>query len=354
MNTSTPSTTKPMIDNHDRLAIKSYITGADHTQYNTLDRDIVVLDLTHSNLIQQHIEIRFYKYDTIEKLRLIIHQKSGTSSQYQYLQVYDISGDIIVEIPDNANEFDTYKLGYFGIVQHGMRIHCIDMNPCSISAGGGLEDTSLITKFKMTDEQYDAKTSNTLRSWAKEQKKKSPHFTYERYAKQHANFMKAKRAYKLGLTLPVGYIYDPTIDDIIELPPEIQLDEYGNNIINNDNDTNNNSIIEMELLNKYTIETIQYITINSRCEITPGKRRGRIGWKGLIHKDNTLGMPNGYWVGIVLDEPVGKNNGTIDTIHYFDTPGDKYGVFVRGPNVDIGDYPERNILSDSDDDEEEI
>lgn len=40
---------------------------------------------------------------------------------------------------------------------------------------------------------------------------------------------------------------------------------------------------------------------------------------------------NGYYVGVRLDEPVGKTTGTIKGVKYFEA-GDKYGSFVR-PNA---------------------
>ena len=43
-----------------------------------------------------------------------------------------------------------------------MQIHVIDTDPGSASVGGWLEDTSLIEKYKMSDEEYN-KRENTYR-----------------------------------------------------------------------------------------------------------------------------------------------------------------------------------------------
>ena len=86
-----------------------------------------------------------------------------------------------------------------------------------------------------------------------------------------------------------------------------------------------------------------------RCEVRPGSRRGAIQYIGVIQK---LGG-GGYWCGVKFDEPVGRADGTIKGERYFEAlPG--YGGFVRGKNVEVGDFPERDIFDELDDSEDEL
>jgi len=56
-------------------------------------------------------------------------------------------------------------------------------------------------------------------------------------------------------------------------------------------------------------------------------------------------------VGIILDEPVGKMDGTVASsgARYFEAPGANRGGFFRGKNVEGGDFPEIDIMAELED-----
>ena len=62
--------------------------------------------------------------------------------------------------------------------------------------------------------------------------------------------------------------------------------------------------------------------------------------------------PLPVWVGVELDEPLGKHGGVAGGSggrRYFDCR-DKHGTFVRASSVQVGHFPERDPFEEEDDD----
>ncbi len=83
-------------------------------------------------------------------------------------------------------------------------------------------------------------------------------------------------------------------------------------------------------------KTANALQIEQRCEVTvPGQARRR----GVIKFIGQTSFKPGWWIGIHYDEPVGKNDGSVEGKRYFTCPA-KYGAFVKPAHVTMGDFPE--------------
>jgi tubulin-folding cofactor B len=89
------------------------------------------------------------------------------------------------------------------------------------------------------------------------------------------------------------------------------------------------------------------IAVGKRCRVgAEDTKRGEIMYVGDVKEIPGLGA----WVGVQLDEPVGKNDGSIGGTRYWGEESQlKRGVFVRPERVEVGDFP---VLDDLEDMEE--
>ncbi|XP_030841615.1 dynactin subunit 1 isoform X2 [Strongylocentrotus purpuratus] len=76
------------------------------------------------------------------------------------------------------------------------------------------------------------------------------------------------------------------------------------------------------------------VKIGTRVEII-GK-----GWLGKVAFVGTTTFATGKWIGVALDEPKGKNNGTVQGKKYFTCP-DNHGILIRQSQVKILDDGDR-------------
>jgi len=257
-----------MMPNASMDELRRYVTAKDGQARfgpNTLS-----LNVSHSNLRQRWIEIRFDAGDTIAAVKQKLYSHGGTQPAFQKLQLVDTSGNTVCELSNDRATLRDYR------VQNDMEIRIVDMDPNSLAKSGWLEDTSLVEKYVMPDEVYDAR-EGTVRKYKQQLREKQ-----------------------------VAESQTPTSAE--------PLDEN--------------------------------ITVGRRCEVFPGGRRGEIKFVG-----EAPSLGEGIWVGVVLDEPLGKNDGSVQGKRFFTCPPN-YGVMVKPDKVTVGDFPVRDPMDGIESDDE--
>ncbi|KXZ44461.1 hypothetical protein GPECTOR_67g301 [Gonium pectorale] len=264
------------MNREDVEALRAYVVGPDSGFANRAD-STVLLHITHSNLKAKFMEIRLDLHATIESVKVKLSFHCGTSPSAMLLTLLDESGAAVATLWE-----DTRKLGFYS-PRDGYTLHITDSDPGSASAGGWLEDTSLVEKYRISDEAYD-KREKTYRKWKNEQLAKDPTWTLEK---------EMARRRGVEYTPPAPKVEDP--DHMADLAAAI--------------------------------------SVGKRCSVDPGDRRGEVMFVGRVE-----GLPLGFWVGVRYDEPLGKNDGSVKGRKFFECPSG-YGGFVRPDKVKVGDFP---------------
>ncbi|XP_075263802.1 uncharacterized protein LOC142355566 [Convolutriloba macropyga] len=277
----------PTMPSAEMQALRDYVTY-DSGSLNQAE-STVLLEVTHSNLKAKFMQIRLDKHMSILTVKTKLMTHCGTNPSAMVLQLKDENGQLMFTLSEESR-----LLGYYS-PYNGCILHIIDMDPSSVSANGWLEDTSKVDKYEMSDEAYN-KRENTFRKYKEEKLKADPTWSVQK---------------EMAMRRGEEYVPPAKVED-----PEHMADEAS------------------------------AINAGDRCETYPGGNRGEVKYVGKIE-----GLPAGYWVGVQLDEPLGKNDGTAKGMRIFECPP-KYGLFLRPDRVKVGDFPPVDEFDDLGSDDE--
>ncbi|OBZ80359.1 Tubulin-folding cofactor B [Choanephora cucurbitarum] len=98
-----------------------------------------------------------------------------------------------------------------------------------------------------------------------------------------------------------------------------------------------------EAIEKAFKEAANQIKIGDRCQVLSDDDSVRR--LGIVRFVGETQFQSGLWVGVQYDEPLGKNDGSVQGQQYFSCPP-KYGGFVRPTKVVVGDFPEEDLFTD--------
>eukprot|EP01025_Chloroclados_australasicus_P005937 TRINITY_DN1193_c0_g1_i5.p2 TRINITY_DN1193_c0_g1~~TRINITY_DN1193_c0_g1_i5.p2 ORF type:complete len:250 (-),score=11.88 TRINITY_DN1193_c0_g1_i5:244-993(-) len=147
------------------------------------------------------------------------------------------------------------------------------------------------------------------------------------------------------------------IENLESVPKYVMSDEdydqredtfrkFKKNILGIDQDPRSDQDLNYQKENEiYQRQILQQIQVGQRCEVQPGGRRGVVKYIGEVET-----LTSKHWVGVQLDEPVGKHDGQIGGKRYFTCP-QNFGIFVHPDRVEVGNFPELdefNVLGSDD------
>ncbi|KAA8497214.1 Tubulin-folding cofactor B [Porphyridium purpureum] len=256
----------------------------------------MVLNVVHANLKQTAFpETRFDASDPVSRVRQKIYQMTGTLESDMTLTFVSPDGQTILGRIGPSDPGAT-PLCMHGAVNYGtLRVE--DANPFSVSAKGWLENTALVEKFELSEEAYE-KRDNTYRKYKREQMAKDPTWTLQKEMMRRQN---------------------PELAEMLEAREE---------------------------------QILAVAKVGQRCEVSPGGRRGVVRYIGPVP-----GLPGGenrVWIGVEYDEPVGKNDGTLNGKRIFECRGRSFGAFIKPEHITVGDHLVERSLSDLEDEDEEL
>ncbi|XP_024542204.1 tubulin-folding cofactor B-like [Selaginella moellendorffii] len=139
-------------------ALKAYVKGPASLQGDSSGVSTALVTVSHSNLKNYSNELRLDLHSTVESLKERLGRQCGTSPSYMLLQLFDGDNHKVCDMAEGFRPVGFYS------PHDGYRVHIVDLDPGSVTAGGWLEDVSRVEKFTISDDAYN-KRDDTFRKF---------------------------------------------------------------------------------------------------------------------------------------------------------------------------------------------
>ncbi|XP_043390444.1 tubulin-folding cofactor B isoform X1 [Chelonia mydas] len=242
------------------------------------------------------------------KLELVV----GSPASCMDLELYTSDDKFVMKLDSDEALLGSYP------IDDGCRIHVIDRSGARV---GEYEDVSRVEKYEMSATDYE-KRPDSVRSFLK--RSKVGKFNEEEMLKKEAEQeQKLAEEKALAETISVGARCEVRVSG--------QPNKRG-------------TVMFVGKCRWPPAISSFPLCLSERTILLVKIKHTKSGCDSVLTLLLSVGLTEfkpGYWIGVKYDEPLGKNDGSINGKQYFECQP-KYGAFVKPQYVTVGDFPEED------------
>ena len=287
-------------------------------------------------------EKRFDVDTKICNLKDKLYSLSGTMPMYQTLLLRNNEGECLAQMDNEDAPLKSYPIFEYAT------IHIVDSDPANAMARLMDPEASGVKRQEMSDEDYAKRQS--MGDLFERNRANSMYILRCRLFVVPRHFADTFRTFKKTVLKEHFDSKEEELADAARVAAEREVPEIEK--LATIKSTHCSLIDPVFLLVTESISpmyrspiALALAPVGDRCELSGDA--SSVSRRGSVQHLGTVDFQPGVWVGIRLDEPLGKNDGSVKGKKYFEA-GQNYGVFAKPSKVNVGDYPERNELDELD------